>query len=114
MRTRETGAGMSSVLKKVRNAVVDRSCATLCLDIFDTILWRRVPRPSDMFPLLGEELRRDGRCPDWVSDAAFRHMRINAEIESRRAGHGPGGAAFETMGQVAAEWLRGNPEGRGV
>ncbi|MGY1683704.1 hypothetical protein [Geodermatophilus sp. SYSU D01176] len=94
---------MSSVLKKVRNAVVDRSCATLCLDIFDTILWRRVPRPSDMFPLLGEELRRDGRCPAWVSDAAFRHMRINAEIESRRAGHGPEVSLFDIWRKMPLE-----------
>src|SRR3712207_8814548 len=103
MRTRETGAGMSSVLKKVRNAVVDRSCATLCLDIFDTILWRRVPRPSDMFPLLGEELRRDGRCPDWVSDAAFRHMRINAEIESRRARGRPERSPLVTLRDMPRE-----------
>ncbi len=94
---------MSSVLKKVRNAVADRSCATLCLDIFDTILWRRVPRPSDTFPILGEELRRDGRCPSWVTDATFRHMRINAEIQSRRVGHGPEVSLFDIWRQMPLE-----------
>ncbi|WP_336027965.1 HAD family hydrolase [Geodermatophilus sp. FMUSA9-8] len=84
-----TGLRMPTSLDHVRNAIRDRSCASLCLDIFDTILWRRVPRPTDVFSLLGADLRRQGRCPEWVTDATFRHMRISAEIESRHREHGP-------------------------
>ncbi|WP_344679780.1 HAD family hydrolase [Saccharopolyspora taberi] len=51
--------------------------------MFDTVLWRRVPRPSDAFGLLGGRLRRAGSCPPWLSDAAFRRMRVDAEREAR-------------------------------
>ncbi|MCU1680547.1 MAG: family hydrolase [Amycolatopsis sp.] len=70
-------------LARVLRMVTDRSCSVLSLDIFDTILWRRTPRPADLFGLLGARLRRDGVCPAWISDAAFRRMRITAEHDAR-------------------------------
>lgn len=86
---------MSERLKQVHDSIEDGSCAALSLDIFDTILWRRVPRPSDMFVLLAAELRRDGRAPGWITDATFRHMRISAELEARREEHGPEVSLFD-------------------
>jgi len=70
-------------LDHVHRIVADRSCAVLSLDIFDTILWRRVPRPTDVFALLGARLRAEGLCAEWVTDATFRRMRILAEQEAR-------------------------------
>ncbi|MDQ0377467.1 HAD family hydrolase [Amycolatopsis thermophila] len=72
-------------LARVRRLITDGSCAALSLDVFDTILWRRTPRPTDLFAVLGARLVRDGRCPDWVTPAAFRRMRIVAEQAARRA-----------------------------
>ncbi|HET9138841.1 HAD family hydrolase [Actinophytocola sp.] len=63
--------------------IVDRSCSVLSLDIFDTVLWRRVPRPTDVFALVGSRLRAAGRCPSWITDATFRRMRIAAEQQAR-------------------------------
>ncbi|GAB3579203.1 hypothetical protein GCM10027445_47390 [Amycolatopsis endophytica] len=71
-------------LARVRRLITDGSCGALSLDVFDTILWRRTPRPTDLFAVLGARLARDGRCPDWVTPAAFRRMRIAAEQEARR------------------------------
>lgn len=62
----------------LRDAVTDRSCKVLSLSVFDTILWRRVPRATDVLGLLGARLRRDGRCPSWLTDAAFRRLRLAA------------------------------------
>ena len=70
-------------LKVLHRMVTDGSCKFLSFDIFDTILWRRVPRPTDVFALVGAKLRREGRCPDWVTEAAFREMRIAAERKAR-------------------------------
>jgi FMN phosphatase YigB (HAD superfamily) len=70
-------------LRKLHRMIADGSCSVLSLDIFDTVLWRRVPRPTDLFAVVGARLRRDGRSPDWLTDAAFRAMRITAERESR-------------------------------
>ncbi|WP_225993299.1 HAD family hydrolase [Actinomadura rudentiformis] len=73
------------MLDNVHRIVADRACTVLSLDIFDTVLWRRVPRPTDVFGLLGARLREAGLCPSWVSDATFRRMRIAAEGRARRS-----------------------------
>ncbi|TDD32548.1 HAD family hydrolase [Actinomadura sp. KC06] len=72
------------LLDDVHRIVADRACSVLSLDIFDTVLWRRVPRPTDAFALLGSRLRDAGLCPPWVTDATFRRMRIAAEEAARR------------------------------
>ena len=74
-------------LADVYRVIVDGSCAVLSLDIFDTVLWRRVPRATDVFGLLGARLREAGISPEWLTDASFREMRIEAE-RTARAGHG--------------------------
>jgi FMN phosphatase YigB (HAD superfamily) len=71
-------------LETLERMIIDGSCAVLSLDIFDTILWRRVPRPTDVFPIVGHRLKRAGLCPEWVPDASFRRMRIAAEQNARR------------------------------
>lgn len=68
----------------VEQLLADRSCAAVSLDIFDTVLWRRVPRPTDVFAMLAARLRAQGHCPYWVTDASFRQVRIVAEQEARR------------------------------
>jgi FMN phosphatase YigB (HAD superfamily) len=71
------------MLDDVHRMIADKSCSVLSLDVFDTVLWRRVPRPTDMFGILGARLRASGRCPAWVTDATFRRMRIIAEQKAR-------------------------------
>ncbi|MFC0433785.1 HAD family hydrolase [Kutzneria buriramensis] len=71
------------LLEKVHRIIADRSCSVLTLDIFDTVLWRLVPRPTDVFGLLAARLRAAGQCPAWVTDATFRRMRIGAEAAAR-------------------------------
>src|SRR5262245_15964998 len=78
-------AGSHRLLDDIHRMIVDRSCSVLSLDIFDTVLWRRVPRPTDVFAILGARLREAGRCPSWVTDATFRRMRINAEQQARES-----------------------------
>jgi FMN phosphatase YigB (HAD superfamily) len=73
------------LLENVHRIIADRSCSVLTLDIFDTVLWRRVPRPADVFGILGARLRAAGLCPEWVTDATFRQMRIRAEKKSRKS-----------------------------
>ncbi|WP_243727212.1 HAD family hydrolase [Actinocrispum wychmicini] len=63
--------------------VWDQSCVVLSFDIFDTVLWRRVPRPTDVFAMLGARLRADGMLAPWVTDATFRRVRIAAEQHAR-------------------------------
>ncbi|SFO32213.1 Predicted hydrolase, HAD superfamily [Actinomadura madurae] len=72
------------LLDNVHRVIADKACAVLSLDIFDTVLWRRVPRPADVFGLLASRMRDAGLCPPWVTDATLRRMRIAAEDAARR------------------------------
>lgn len=56
-------------LEEVKRRVADGSCSALSLDVSDTVLWRRVPRPADLFSILGARIRDRGDCPGWLSDA---------------------------------------------
>lgn len=67
----------------LESAIRSGGLRVLCLDVFDTVLWRRVPRPTDVFPLLAAALRDSGDVPDWITDATFRTMRITAERRAR-------------------------------
>ncbi|WP_367133611.1 HAD family hydrolase [Saccharothrix sp. HUAS TT1] len=82
--TEVADTGRHPLLEDVHRMLADRSCAVLSLDIFDTVLWRRVPRPADVFGILGARLRAAGMAPGWVTDATFRRMRITAEDKARR------------------------------
>lgn len=72
------------LLDNVHRVIADKACAVLSLDIFDTVLWRRVPRPTDVFGLLASRMRDAGLCPPWVTDATLRRLRIAAEDAARR------------------------------
>ncbi|MCE7008864.1 HAD family hydrolase [Kibdelosporangium philippinense] len=78
------GKKTHALLEDAHRIVADRSCAALSFDIFDTILWRRVPRPADVFGIIGARLRAAGLAPAWLTDATFRRMRIDAERKARR------------------------------
>lgn len=97
-------------LVDVHRMIIDRSCSVLSLDIFDTVLWRRVPRPTDMFGIIGARLRDSGRAPAWVSDATFRQMRIEAEKKSRKSRDTESGAGLGTEVSLFDIW-RAMPTG---
>lgn len=55
----------------------------LSLDVFDTLLWRAVPVPTDAFYLLGQRLERAGLMPADISPAGFSRLRVAAEEQAR-------------------------------
>lgn len=83
--TDDPGVSRHPLLGPVHRMIIDRSCSVLSFDIFDTVLWRRVPRPVDVFGILGSRLRDAGSCPSWVTDATFQRLRIDAEERARRS-----------------------------
>jgi FMN phosphatase YigB (HAD superfamily) len=52
-------------------------------DVFDTVLWRRVTEPEDLFSSLGERFLADGHLHDSLSPRGFGHLRRRAELEAR-------------------------------
>ncbi len=56
----------------------------LSLDIFDTLLWRKVPLPTDLFLLLGQQLKNEGWLIEAVTAECFCELRILAEQLARQ------------------------------
>src|ERR1700751_2524309 len=71
-------------LAELEAAVRGPGVSVLSLDCFDTLLWRRVPKPVDAFMLLGEELRGSGALAGGIGAATFARMRITAEQLARQ------------------------------
>jgi FMN phosphatase YigB (HAD superfamily) len=74
----------------------------LSLDVFDTLLWRRAPRPVDVFPFVATALRERDMLADEVAPLIFRTLRAAAEGRAR-AKHQPAGAAEVTLREIYAE-----------
>ncbi len=55
----------------------------LSLDIFDTLLWRRVPEPADVFLMLGGDLKAAGKLAPGISAVAFAEARRTGERTAR-------------------------------
>ncbi len=55
----------------------------LSLDVFDTLLYRKVPRPADVFLITGRELKANGRLIPAVSAESFVALRSGAERMAR-------------------------------
>jgi len=81
--------------------------SVLSLDCFDTLLWRRVPKPTDAFLLLGEELVARSALAGGISAKTFANMRIAAEAIARSRKTRQGRAPEVTLGEVYAEFRAG-------
>ncbi|MDP9071716.1 MAG: HAD hydrolase-like protein [Actinomycetota bacterium] len=57
--------------------------SVLSLDMFDTLVWRLVPEPTDAFVLLGHRLRTIGQLDAAVSPELFGRLRQRAELRAR-------------------------------
>jgi len=101
-----------------RRLVSEGTVSVLSLDVFDTLLWRRVARPSDAFVLLAEDLRAAGLLGDGLSSAAFRRLRMAAEFRARHKSHMAEGrievSLEEIWEQIPAFVLAGAPARVGV
>ncbi len=58
----------------VRDGLASGQFQVLSLDVFDTLLWRRVPEPLDMFLVLGNRLAAEGKLASHMSALGFGHL----------------------------------------
>ncbi len=87
-------------LFQARRRIEAGGVSAVSLDVFDTLLWRRVPRPTDAFLLLGHRLAEDGELQPWLTPAAFRRLRIEAERRARVAKWHAGGGVEATLEEI--------------
>jgi phosphoglycolate phosphatase-like HAD superfamily hydrolase len=77
--------------------------AAVFTDVFDTVLWRRVTEPEDLFESLGERLLADGHLNAALSPRGFGHLRRRAELEARGVLAQSTGSPEIHLGEV---WVR--------
>ena len=80
--------GAAKVVKSVRARPFEHQqlppgTELLSLDVFDTLLWRRVAKPTDVFEILGQRLAEDGFLAAGCTPALFAQLRIRAETLAR-------------------------------
>jgi len=64
-------------------ALADPQVKVLSFDVFDTLLWRRVPDPVDAFDLVADALHELELLPRRVDPRVFTRLRIAAEQRAR-------------------------------
>lgn len=57
--------------------------ALLSLDVFDTLFWRKVPKPEDLFLILGSRLKEQGWLIPAITPPMFAQLRQKAEERAR-------------------------------
>ena len=64
-------------------------CKLYSFDIFDTLITRKVAKPTGIFVLMQDELKRNSDFSDFDSDIKenFFKYRTNAEYRQRRIAH---------------------------
>ncbi|WP_271713586.1 HAD hydrolase-like protein [Anaeromicropila herbilytica] len=68
-------------LKKQINSI--GSIEIVSFDIFDTVLFRTVKKPSDAFLIIADHARKLRILNEYISDEAFKNIRIEAEKSAR-------------------------------
>jgi FMN phosphatase YigB (HAD superfamily) len=63
--------------------LADDGIRVLSLDVFDTLLFRKLPEPADAFGLVAQRLRLRRALADGVSDELFAKLRRGAEEHAR-------------------------------
>ncbi len=87
----------------VHAALAAGQIRVLSIDIFDTLLWRRVPEPKDAFLLLGRLLAEKRQLAPHINPVAFAELRAAAEKDSRARKEAATGSREVTLVDVYRE-----------
>lgn len=81
-------------------ALAGEDISVVSVDVFDTLLWRKVPEPADAFPLVGQRLADHGALADDVWPRVFAELRVAAEKRARAAQRAAGGGPEVTLAAI--------------
>lgn len=73
-----------SRLHKAFEQIASGKVKVLSLDIFDTLLWRKVPQPQDLFLLLGKRFQEEGWLLPGITPQIFAILRERGELLARK------------------------------
>jgi FMN phosphatase YigB (HAD superfamily) len=89
-------------LARAFDAIAAGTVSVLSLDVFDTMLWRRVPNAVDAFPILRTRLVERGLLHPEITPMAFKKQRIAAEGRARHLASIAGRGVEITLDEVYA------------
>ncbi len=75
----------------------------LSIDVFDTLLFRRVEKPADAFDLIGERLRDRGLLAASTTPSVFGRVRHAAELRARERRQDAGEGLEVTLEEIQSE-----------
>ncbi len=90
-------------LAPVRDALIAGIYKVLSLDVFDTLVWRKVPEPEDVFLCLGKQLLEAGQLRAHVSQVGFAELRLQAQSAARERAQAASGSREVTLYDIYAE-----------
>src|SRR4051794_10048155 len=76
--------------------------AVLSLDVFDTVLWRKVAEPREAFDLIAARLRARGALAPGIDDAEWATLRREAEKRARAEKRDRGEGLEVTLDEIHA------------
>jgi FMN phosphatase YigB (HAD superfamily) len=86
----------------IDEAVRSPRSRVLSVDVFDTLLWRRVPKPTDVHLLVGRRLADTGALAPHIDPRAYARLRVLAEAEARRRKRRECGSSEVTLTEIHA------------
>lgn len=98
-----------SRLRTVWSLLCREGVDVLTVDVFDTLLWRAVPEPADVFIMVGERLHRAGLLPPEVTAIGFARLRIAAEQAARALSRAERDTVECTLGEIYTVLGKGFP-----
>ena len=90
-------------LAPVRDALIAGIYKVLSLDVFDTLVWRKVPEPEDVFLILGRQLTEAGQLRSHISPVGFAELRQQAQSVARERTQAATGSREVTLYDIYAE-----------
>ncbi len=87
----------------VHAALAAGQIRVLSVDIFDTLMWRRVPEPKDVFLILGAKLAEKRQLAPHVNPVTFAELRAAAEKDARARKEAATGSREITLVDVYRE-----------
>ncbi|NKB45439.1 MAG: hypothetical protein GKS03_14300 [Alphaproteobacteria bacterium] len=98
-----TSLGPDSRLRPLIEELAGGRYKVLSLDVFDTLLWRRVPEPIDMFYRVGRVLIDGDFLAQSVAVSQFAHLRAAAEKAARARVEAKTGSREVLLADIYAE-----------
>ncbi|MBD3160651.1 MAG: hypothetical protein GF346_00785, partial [Candidatus Eisenbacteria bacterium] len=87
-RARAAGS-VDARIESIRARIAPGSFDLLSLDVFDTVVWRMVPEPTDVAFLVADRLREAGALHPSSSRESFAGERWRSEKRAREQGSNP-------------------------